>query len=214
MNVSQQIKQRWRWGHDSRFARQTDQFETVLTFIGAPATKRNELMKGGRYTEGGIRDELKTWAGKGYARRLKKIAADNANSRKAIEAERNALTKVTTDPSDTIGFLLRQEIRAHLRGMNNGDRMAALMGEPDPRFVTAALEAPGVLSGLTDETQRQVELDMVRRNANGKVESLEDEDSAAEQLAAATQIAMDELQSVTGMQDSEFKAWMESIPTE
>lgn len=85
--------------------------------------------------------------------------------------------------------------------------MKALIDDRDQRIVTAALEAPDVLSGLTAETRVQVEEAYMRANRSTALKALDDLEEALSLLDAAARIAITEVQSNDEMGQMQFDEW-------
>jgi hypothetical protein len=65
----------------------------------------------------------------------------------------------SADRTDIAAALLRQEMRAHLCNMSQGERVAAIT--QNSHFRAAAFEGPATLSGFTEELRSEIR----RRNA-------------------------------------------------
>lgn len=66
-----------------------------------------------------------------------------------INTRRAAMMEPKRDPSDTVGELRRQELRAFIRSLPPGERMKAAFD--DPAIADAVADAHPALSGLTTE---------------------------------------------------------------
>jgi hypothetical protein len=116
------------------------------------------------------------------------------------------------DKSDLSGAMLRSELRTALRGMSLAEKAAILLGEKaDPAFVDAALEGPGLLSGVDPQMFAQVReqrLENLFTQESLQVESLTDQIAEAE---AALEIARGDVSRASGLQAHEFAKIAEAV---
>jgi hypothetical protein len=102
-------------------------------------------------------------------------ARKSAETMKAKLKERRAkLLPPPPDKTDMAGAVMRSEMRAMMRGLNNGQR-AALMLSPnaDPMLLAAVLEAPDSMTGITDQIREQIHTNLIERNHPGALASLD-----------------------------------------
>jgi hypothetical protein len=78
---------------------------------------------------------------------------------------------------------------------------------PDLIFLTAALEGPPELSGLTAEMRADVERAYVKAHHGPKLRDMEDQQEALDVVGAAAEIAIMEVHNHVGMAPDEFDRW-------
>ena len=126
----------------------------------------------------------------------------------AMERERAAMAKPKIDASDVTAAMLRQETRTYLRGLNDGERLKLLIDKPDPMMVTAALEGPTVLCGLTPETRTRVVQAYLQANYGQKLRAMDDLEEALAVVRAAVEIAVREVRTHVGFPEAyQFDSW-------
>ncbi|WP_095203216.1 hypothetical protein [Mesorhizobium carmichaelinearum] len=110
------------------------------------------------------------------------------------------------DPTNIAAALERQEIRALVRELKPGERMAFISGSRDERVADAVLSAPPVLSGLSDDMFGQFrDLVMERRVDGGQVAEIQKAEEAAEAAQAAMIVARNDIRTATGLPDRAFE---------
>lgn len=131
---------------------------------------------------------------------------------KALADARAARTSISAavfpqpDPTNIAAALERQEIRALVRAMKPGERMAFISGNRDERLADAVLSAPPVLSGLLDEQFGQLrDLVMERRVDRGQIAGIREAEETAEAAHAALQVAQNDIKAATGLSDIAFE---------
>lgn len=182
-------------------------FETALSFIPVPQMQKAEIEKPGTLNANGVSMALRQGLAKGIVPELRRMSRTINERIAATETARSSLGKLNADKSDVTGALLRQEIRAYLRGLSDADRMRALTDKPDPTMVTAALEAPDALSGLNAQTRAHVQQAHVKANHGTELQAIDDRQEALGLAQAAVEMAVREVRTIVGMSPPEFAEW-------
>jgi hypothetical protein len=116
------------------------------------------------------------------------------------------------DKLDMAGALLRQEMRAAVKGMTLADKAALLLGDQrDDGFVTAVLEAPAILSGVDAhlyEEVREQHLSNLFSAESLEAESLTNE---VEEAQAIFELAHQDISAASGLQPYEFAALAKAV---
>jgi hypothetical protein len=95
------------------------------------------------------------------------------------------------DKTDVAGAVQRAEMRTMLRGMANGARIGLLLStETDPRLWASVLEAPNVMSGVTDEIRDRVVAASIEKVHPGKLAELEEVEDVIGLVDAAYRVAL------------------------
>lgn len=194
MNFLEQLKSRKSdWSRKPHLASLDSVFSATLPVVTAVSAKRQELVARGTLSEKGIADELKQYVDGTITpfladarARVKKVADD-------VEAKRSGMKLPKPDSTDISAAMLRQEMRAYLRGLSHADRAKVLMDNPDPAMVTAALEAPSALSGMTDEMRHAIEESHLAVHFAGQVAEINETEEALALVSAAIQGAENDL---------------------
>ncbi|TGT42622.1 hypothetical protein [Mesorhizobium sp. M8A.F.Ca.ET.165.01.1.1] len=170
------------------------------------------------FTEVGRQKAIRDEAAKTYLPGLKAAFAPIAKALADAKTARAAISVSAfpqPDPTNIAAALERQEIRALVRAMKPGERMAFVSANRDERIVDAVLSAPGALSGLLDEQFGQLrDLVMNRRVDEGQVAGIREAEEAAEAAEAAMLVARNEIKAITGLEDRVFDDFeKKAVPT-
>lgn len=114
----------------------------------AVANARAEIGRDTSLSDVGRQTAFRHWVSENAAPALYRARRTAAACQARIDAERKTLTWPMPDKSDLAGAILRSDLRAMLRNMPQADQTIALA---DPMFRAAALEAPRIASGLSNE---------------------------------------------------------------
>jgi hypothetical protein len=158
------------------------------------------------FTPVGRSKTLKDEASKSYLPALDAAFRPIADALAAAKRARASISFTAPDPSNITAALERQEIRAMVKGMKLGERMAFLTGNKDERIADAVLSAPAPLSGLDDEQFGIVRDMAVDRRFGDKVAEIRAAEEAAEAAQAAMLVAGNEIKQITGVSDRQFDA--------
>ena len=141
-----------------------------------------------------------------------KAVRDLDRARAKLAADRVAVrTKALMHPSSRDAEIAG-EIRAHLRGLNQGEAQRLLLGETaDPAAQRALLEAPAYLvPGLSADFRAAVESDFLGKIAPDEIGALAATDDALHHAEVAVKLARDSIQSAAFNHEAEFEEWFET----
>lgn len=204
----------WKWGHRNslgNFGAAKAAMDLSLSLADQAREKRDVLTASGRFTPEGVREQLLEWLKGDAATSLREIRARIKFARDDHQKRWNGLVDHQIDKSDIAAALLRQEIRAHVRQMDDGTRIAMMKLPADLDDITrdAILEAPAQLSGLTHDQQRnfrnQVDFE-ARHAANPELaQGMMELDEAIGVAENAYRAAVKELTAVTDASEREIE---------
>lgn len=192
------------WKSDPDLAGLDTMFENALSFMHAPSAKKAELEKPGRLSASGVSEELRKELSKGIVPELRRTYRILDDRQRAIKQERALLAKPKMEASEAP---MRQEIRAYLRALEQGERMQALTNNPDPIILAAALEGPAALSGLNEQTRGHVVKAYLETNHAATLARLDDREEAYAVVRAAVDIAVMEMRANVGLEHHAFDTW-------
>lgn len=209
MNATETLRSRFRpdWRERTDMVGLHGMLETALSFFAAPAAKRAKLAEPGTLSERGLAESLRKDLGTNVVPELRRIRKTVDERRAAIGEERKALARPRIDTADVAAAMLRQEMRAYLRELSSGDRMAALIDNADPTMLTAALEAPPLLSGLTATTRDHVVQAYLETTHGGLLRAMEERREALDVVGAAAELAINAMRPYVGLDPHQFEPW-------
>ena len=201
---------RWHTEWDARheLARLGREFRKVLRFVEEVPAKRDELVKEGNLSEKGLTEAVRAHYAAKLIPDLRRAAWEVERTVTDIATQRARLCQIEFDRADIAAELLRQELRAHLRSMSQGERVAA--HSQNHHFRAAAFEGPATLSGFSEEMRNEIK----RRNAleehPHEAAQLEEAEEAVAVANAAIRMVAGALQASSGFEgnDEAFKIWM------
>lgn len=127
-------------------------YRALLAMPEQTAAKAGDLARDPNLTAVGRKTTLRSWAQTGPVEALRKGRTALEAGDRAIAEIKARMTGATVDKSDFAGAMVRSDIRKWIAAMPPAERVARLAtGECDPATVTAILEAPPELSGLSPE---------------------------------------------------------------
>ena len=109
------------------------------------------------------------------------------------------------DRNDIVGELQRQELRAYIAELPQGQRAAFVTGTDDMRIVEAVLGAPAMLSGLSDDVFAKIEASYQERKFGRELEEIKALEAVVSEAEAVASIALDEMQAITGLEPKAFR---------
>lgn len=204
MNFQQNLQARFKteWFNNARLMPYQLSLLDAFVISDKITKKRNELSAKGTLSPKGLdealRDFVKKEAIPGLARARCKLEA----SAEEVTARRQTLTIPKPDKGDVAGALLRQELRAYLRGLAPGDRAGLLLRDPDAATIAAVFEAPNYLSGVDDRLRTELEALIVAAAHPEKLQAIEDERECITLANMAVNHAVDTIQKSTGYDNS------------
>jgi len=142
---------------------------------------------------------------KELVRNLAELSRPLRRSREDAAARRSNFKLPETDKTDAVSELRRQELRAFLRNLPLGARVAALDTLGDDG-VLAVLDAPPALSGIPADRHEFIRTRYLEEKFGPQLRALEsvDEDNAA--LESAVTMVRRDLQIGSGLANAEFES--------
>lgn len=169
---------------------------------------KGALAKDPNLTDVGRRAKAAEWvkneAAKETAQALRAIRTARAEMARKMDSAK----PFQVDKTDAAAAMVRSEMRRELKTMEPSKRAAMLamaQAEPDkhPELVAAILEAPLVLSGVSQATRDLMMEKAVELTNPGLREEIEELTAAIETTERALQVATAEIANAAGMQFSE-----------
>lgn len=185
--------------------------KTVAVFIQAPQNVRAEIEGPGTLSVSGVNQELRARLSKIVVPELRRIQRLVQDRTADMKRERLALARPQVDPADTASALLRQEVRAFLRGLNDNERLVVLTGTADSVMQEAVLGAPAILSGLTPDGRAQVEKCYMQAQHGAALAVLEQREEALTLLRTAVGVAVGQVQHHAGLAPDIFAEWFAEV---
>jgi hypothetical protein len=212
MSLSNSLKSRWKPEHEKHgiVAAMRPHFHRALDIREQLQAKKAALATDNHLSEHGRRQVLRDFAATDAARTVARATRALSKAQDKVREQRMALTPAVKDKGNVANALLRQEIRASLRGKTPG-QLATLLFDPsaDPLMIEAAFEAPLFLTGLTAEMKDHLLEAVVARTKGPQVEALAQTAESLETVAAAVRVATDTLQEAAGCETpAAFEAWL------
>jgi hypothetical protein len=115
-------------------------------------------------------------------------------ARKAVETMgdeigkwRASLQPPKPDPADMAGAILRAQMRDFVRGLRGGERIGVLLDpNADSVLHAAVLEAPNILSGITDDTRKHIVTAAIERAHPGQLAEIAQAEDVHAMVKAAS----------------------------
>lgn len=180
----------------------------VLHFVDAVPARRPALAEENRLTAKGIDDEVRAHYAANVVPDLRRAAWEAEQTVADIATRRVRLCRVEFDKSDIAAALLRQEMRAPLCAMSQGERVAAI--NENLQFREAAFEGPAMLSELSEETRSELKRRIVREAQPQAAARLDEAEEAVTVAYAAINMVAGALKTEGGFEGSDlaFDDWM------
>jgi hypothetical protein len=128
-------------------------YQRTLDSVDQVDARKKSAAESGKLTEAGIKDAVRSFT-------LNDVVQDYQTSHKAIAAARqeaatlrDSIKLEPTDRTDMVGFLRRQEMRAHLKAMPIKERNQFISKHREnlePEMALAICEMPSAFSGVLD----------------------------------------------------------------
>jgi hypothetical protein len=152
----------------------------------------------------GRKAALKAWFRQEAVPQLKRAGDAKAQVADRLAALKASMSTSEIDKGDLAGALLRQEIRAWLRGMEPAQRAGLLAVAPADQIAAAILEAPAELSGVTPNQKAALQEDALARANPEQVLAIRIAEEAGEAVESAEQAAMATLRDAVGLTAAEL----------
>jgi len=204
MNFQQNLSARFKtaWINNARLVHYHVGLSEAFSISDKITKKRNELSAKGTLSAKGLDEALRDFVKKEAIPDLARARCKLEASAEEVTARRQALSFPKPDKGDVAGALLRQELRAYLRGMSPGDRAGLLLRDPDSATIAAVFEAPNYLSGVDDRLRSELEALIVAAAHPEKLQAIEDERECITLANMAVNHAVDTIQKSTGYDNS------------
>jgi hypothetical protein len=210
-----QLKTRFKteWLNNENLARFYNNFERVETLAEKLKSKRDELSKSAALTDTGKVEGMRAFAAKEIVPALHRERNDLEGWVARMAERRQKLAQPEVNKMDTVAAMQRQEIRAFLRGLSDGQRIGLLFGNPDEQTLAAVLEMPAAMSGLTDEMRRKVQDVQMEKQHPETVKLFADAEAAIGLADTAIRMTLNEIRRDGGFEGNEraFDVWMETV---
>jgi hypothetical protein len=173
--------------------------EHCLTIAEQFANQRARLDADNHLTAAGRSAKLTDSLTKQFARDMRDARAPIEAAAKDVERLRGNIKPTAVDRTDVVAAMERAEIRAFIRGLPSGDKIAALLKQADPKILDAVLDAPAALSGVPEEhyarakTAREEQLHGPQLREIDALKAVVDEANAAATIARADLAAVVEM---------------------
>jgi hypothetical protein len=210
MNFKDNIASRWRseWNDRHELARLGREFQKVLRFVKEVPAKRAEQAKEGKLSEKGLNEAMQAHYAANVIPNLRRAAWEAEKTVADIATRRARLCHVEFDRTDIGGALLRQELRAHLRTMSQGERIAAITANVQLRG--AVFEGPAFLCGLSEDTRSELKRRIGLEEHPHEAAQLEEAEEAVAVANAAIRMVAGAPQTSAGFEgdDQAFESWI------
>lgn len=173
------------------------------------------IAKDPNLTDVGRRAKAAEWVKNEAAREAAPAVRAIRTARAEMKRKLDAAKPFAVDKTDAAAAMVRSEMRRELKIMEPGKRSAMLamaQAEPDkhPELVAAILEAPIVLSGVSQATRDLMMEKAVEITNPGLREEIEELTAAIETTERALKVATGEIANAAGMQFSEVMSHVEA----
>lgn len=177
---------------------------------------RSKTEAPGTLSQKGVLEAVRAEAQKLAIPNLRRIQHHVQQAGKKLESKRKALSVPAFDKTDIAGAMLRAELRAHLRNLDEAKRTGLLSVDPDPMMVAAVFEAPECLTDVSGEFRQRIETVFVETHYPKEVSQIEEERELLNVVGMALEISGKSVRETTGFancSEIEFQRWMTSIST-
>ncbi|WP_095201647.1 hypothetical protein [Mesorhizobium carmichaelinearum] len=209
MNRIDQLKARWKpeWNDRADLAKLSGAFSKALSFIEAVPKSRTTLAGPGNLSPKGLNEAVRAIAAEKVVPELRRAQFEAEKAANGIKNDKARMAVPKPDKADIAGAILRQDIRAFLRGSDK--RLDLIQNNQD--LAIAAFEGPPELSGLTHEQRGHLQRDIIEKTHGAALQAIESAQEATELLQAAIEMAVGSVKTAGGFpegQDHLFNSWM------
>lgn len=218
--IQKSLRGRWRpeWSKNSTFSRAEGALNGALHAVNGLCAKNDALKSSGRYSPQGLRDEIRMFAQKETVPELRRAAHAVEVSQTEIRNKRASLVLPKSDPNDISGAILRGEMRNWLRTLPQAEAVRFLTDDNvDDRLLTAALEVPPAIVGLTDQVRGHIEAHLLNQRHSAELDRLQEFEEVIGVANAAIGVSLYQLRRETDFGENEtaqFDAWMQAASIE
>ena len=186
------LQGRWKqsWYQVSFLVPVTQAFNSSLSVVEVLMAKSAEMRASKKYSELGYREEVRALALDNVVPILKRNEATIRAAYRELQARKARLALPKPDPTNAAEASIRSEMRALLRERSPAQAMQLLVSaDVDPRMIQAVLEAPPLMSGLTEDAVDTVREQVQKRSFGAELALIEDYEEALTLANSANQIA-------------------------
>lgn len=210
MDFIENIARRWHpeWNGRMELARLGREVPKVVRLLNEIPAKRVELAKDGKLTAKGLDEAARDYYAAHVVPDLRRTVWETEKTVTEVATRRARLFQIEYDKADIAGALLRQEMRAQLRSMSEGERANAIIS--DPLLRAAACEGPAMLSGFTEDARAELKRRILLEAHPQQAAQLDEAEEAVAVANAAINMAAAALQTAAGFDGNEsaFEHWM------
>lgn len=212
--IKKTLEGRWKpaWSVEVRLHPAARAYKTSLNAVTSLKIKANGLRHSGKFSETGLQEEVRAYAKAETVPALKQSAQLIEQIRTGLAERRAKLAIPTPDPTNAAQAMVRSEMRGWLRTLSGPQRMAALLAETaDERMLQAAIEAPAIMSGLTEDDIEKVQANRLQVKHGPELARIDELSEAVDVAGSAVQISLYELRKDAGFNandDALFDKWM------
>lgn len=208
------MQSRWKqeWSDDVGLIPATHAFHQSMAAVEGLIGKANGLRATGKYSEHGLREEIRTLARRDTVPVVQKAYNDLERVRADLKVRRDKLSVPEPDPTNAAQSNVRLEMRTWLRSQPPHQRMIALTDpKDDVRMLQAIKESPAIMSGLTDEDIAKAEGLYIENKSGPQLARLAELEAALDEANAAVQLSVYQLRQQIEFgpnDDALFNKWM------
>lgn len=193
-NVFEALKAQWNpaWTTLPSVSGLSIHIDRLAEAPGAVAAVKQEYVASGKLTVAGVRDKTRE-AASGVIPDLRRAHYALQGAKVAVAAERARLMAPPFDKTDIVGAMVRQEIRAKLATMDQGERMALM--QSDARVMEAWRELP-IFAPIPAEFEREMEEKRLEERDPVAMHRMREANEAIVLVEAVLKAATDELRDV------------------
>lgn len=190
-NVYEHLKAQWKpeWTALPSVADLSVHFDRLAAAPAAVAAVKREQVSSGKLSALGIREKVREAASRAVPD-LRRAFYALEGAKAAVAAQRKLLMASPVDKSDIVGAMVRQEIRAKLAAMDQGERMALM--QSDPRVMEAWRELP-IFAPIPAEFERELEEKRLEERDPEAMQRMREANDAIVLVEAALRAATDDL---------------------
>lgn len=191
--------------HLEHFGKSEAQFNGMIELARSIEGRVKEYRESRDLTPEGQNKAIRQWVQSEVVPKIKAAANVMKTAQAYGASKRSGLTFQKADKTDIAAAMVRSDLRREVRSWDPAKRNAALIGPNlDPEIAMSILEAPAILSGVT-ETQRQRLQDRAVLAANPEAgKEILDLDGASASVARAIRAASKSVAKYAGVPEHEL----------
>lgn len=212
--ITKTLHTRWKpeWSKEVTLISVARAFNTSLAAVEALMGKTAEMRATGKFSEQGLRDEIRNAAMADTVPALKRASEAVERVRQDLAGQKARLAIPAPDVTNAAQAIVRSEMRQWLRTLPQSQAVQMLLSDTvDDRMLQAAFEAPPIMSGLTDEMRDTVQKRVVERKFGPELARVGALEEAVDVAQSAVGVALYQLRQEAefgASDDRAFDAWM------